>query len=433
MQLRQTWARASTWLGGGQAAPEGQITQRNLRLLYWDVVWFGLFFGFSGNFLVVFVARLNPSPWLVSAVTSGPALINVIWQLWATRIVERHPDPQRLTVRAALPMRMGTLAIALIPWFLPRDWQAYGIVAVILLQGIPTAIVFVAFQTFFTDIVPRHRMADVVGTRNALMGLTSTIIMMVSGVVLTTMAFPLGYQVLFLAGFFATMASLWTVTQLRLDPSVVPAQPRTVVEAGAAPALWRDGNFLRFSISAGILHLGLIMVAPLFPLYWVDNLGLSDGWISVFVTTLSTTSIIGAFGLRALGQRWRINGILGIAAVLYGLHPILISMLTQPVLIAVVAALSGVWGGVINVMLFNALTEVIPPRHRARYIGVYTWLMNIAIFAAPLVGAALASATNVQLALVVAGLLRVVSGALFLWLPFRSWDQDPEPVAAPAT
>lgn len=433
MQLRQRWARVFALVTRGPAGTDTPVLRRNIQLLYWDIAWFGVLFGVTANFLVIFVARLNASPWLLSAVTSGPALVNVLWQLQAARIVERNADPQRLTLRAIVPQRLGFLAIVLIPFVFPVNWQAYAIVVVILLQGIPTAIMFVAFQTMFTDLVPRARMAAVVGTRNALLGLTSTLMVMLCGVVLTLLPFPWGYQALFLIGFVVSLGSLWSVANLQIARKEQPDARAPVAPAASAPALLRDRNFVRFSLGAGMLSLGMFMTAPLFPLYWVDRLGLSDGWISIFATTLSMASILGAFGLRAVSHRWRIPTFLGMASLLFALHPILTSMLVNPLLLAAVAAFAGIWGGVINVMLFNGLAEVCPPPYRARYIGAYTWLMNIAMFAGPLLGAGLAEVAGVQVALVTAGLIRIVSAVLFLRLPFVAWDYQSEPVVASPT
>jgi MFS family permease len=314
---------------------------------------------------------------------------------------------------------------------MPVQWQAYAIVAIILIQGFPTAIMFVAFQILFTELVPRRRMAAVVGMRNVLLGVTSTIMVLVCGVVLTRLPFPWGYQTIFLLGFFASLGSVWAVARLRVPADLVKRPVVTAaVPATSAPVLWRDQNFVRFAAGAGVLHLGMFMTAPLFPLYWVDTLKLSDGWISILVSTLTLTSVLGAFGMRTLVQRWNLGVILGGSSLLFALYPILTSMLSHPWLLVIVTAFSGIWGGVINVALFNALTEVCPPQHRARYIGVFTWLMNIGIFAAPLVGAALAQVVDVEVALVVAGGLRVLAAVIFFRFPFNAWDQQHEATVA---
>src|SRR6476469_2175377 len=123
MQRYSIWSRLATPLRRRAADPEHSVTDHNIRLFYWDIAWFGFLFGVSANFLIVFVTRLNASPLLISAVTSGPALINILWQLPATRIVERLENPQRQVVRSALPQRLGFLLIALTPLLMPVEWQ----------------------------------------------------------------------------------------------------------------------------------------------------------------------------------------------------------------------------------------------------------------------------------------------------------------------
>ncbi len=427
MQVRQAWLQAAAVVRGRRFGRDRSVESTNIRLLYWDIAWFGLLFGVTANFLTVFVARLTTSPWLISGVTSGPALVNILWQLYALRIVERSDDPQRLVVRFAIPARLGFLLIALVPFFLPPAWQAHGIVAIVLLQAIPTAVIAVAFSSMFPDLVPRDRMAAIVGMRNVLLSATSTVAVILSGVILTALAFPLGYQAILFLGFLASLGSIWSFARLRVEPRQArqPASKEPGSQASAM-ALVRDRNFVRFVAGAGTLQLGMFMTAPLFPLYWVDTLHLSDAWISAFATTLTLTGVVGAYALRGFVNRWSISSILGVSSFLFAFYPILTSLLTSPLLIAIVAGFAGVWAGVINVVLFNGLTEVCPPAQRARYMGVYTWLMNIAIFAAPLAGAAFAGVVGVQTALLLAGGLRILAALIFLRLPFVAWDQRPQ-------
>jgi MFS family permease len=190
---------------------------------------------------------------------------------------------------------------------------------------------------------------------------------------------------------------------------------------------------MRFATGAGILHLGMFMTAPLFPLYWVDTLHLSDGWISILASTLTLTSVVGAFGMRALDGRFSLGLILGTSSLLFALYPLLTSLLTHPWLLVAVTAFAGIWGGAINVALFSALAEVCPPHQRSRYIGYYTWLMNIAIFAAPLAGAAFAELSGVVPALMVAGLLRALAAFSFWRFPFMAWDRTDVPAQRAAT
>jgi MFS family permease len=419
--LRLLWIRLTGLMGGKRRTRS--IAETNTRLLYADIAWFGVFNAVAASFLSVFIARLGASPLLLSAVTSGPALMNILTQLPIARFVERNGNPRALTFWAGLTHRLGFLLIALLPLFLPREWQAYAVVTIVLLQGIPISVIGVAFSSMFADLVPRERLAHVVGTRVALLGVTSTITVAVSGVVLTILPFPLGYQELFLLAFVGSMGSLWTVQALHM-PKTTHQAPQTPGNASAtATSLGKDRNFARFATSSAALHLGMFMSAPLFPLYWVDTLHLSDAWISAFATIVTLTSILGSVGLRTVIHRWDARRLLAVSNVLFAFHPILTSLVSNPVLLALVTGFGGIWAGSIGVLLFSALTEVCPPHLRPRYIGVYTWLMNMAVFAAPLIGAGLADVLGIQTALVCAGLARLLAGMLFFRLPFAAWDK----------
>lgn len=419
--LRLLWLRLTSLLGLDRR--DRSIAEINTRLMYADVAWFGIFNAIVGNFLSVYVARLGAAPLLISALTSGPALVNILTQLPITRFVERFGRPQALTFWSGLSHRLGFILIALFPLFLPHEWQAYAVVTIVLIQGVPVSIIGVAFSSMFADLVPRERIAHVVGTRNAILGVTSTITVVLCGFVLTALPFPLGYQELFLLAFVGAMGSLWSVQRLRV-PKVkhpVPAKPGT--PSTTATSLSKDGNFRRFAISSAMLHFGIFLSAPLFPLYWVETLHLSDGWISAFATIVTLTSIFGAVGLRAVTHRFSTRTLLAISSIMFAFHAIFTSLVANPFILALIAAFGGVWAGSIGVVLFSALTEVCPPHLRPRYIGVYTWLMNMAIFAAPLLGAALADLIGVHWALIATGVVRLLAGVLYLRLPFEAWDK----------
>ncbi len=395
----------------------------NTRLLYWDIAWFGIFNAVAANFLTVFVARLGASPLILSAVTSGPALMNILTQLPIVRVVERVNNPQLLTFWAGIAHRLGFFLIALFPLFLPHDWQAYAIIAIVLLQGIPVSMIGVAFSSMFADLVPRERMAHVVGTRNIILGITSTLMIVVCGFILTIFPFPLGYQQLFLLAFAGSMGSAWCVQRLEV-PKVTQGTPNTPGSAASASSsMSKDTNFRRFAISSAALHLGMFMSAPLFPLYWVGTLHLSDAWISAFATIVTMASILGAYGLRKVVHRWDVRRLLAVSNLMFAFYPILTSLVAHPILLAFIIAYGGVWAGSIGVLLFSALTEVCPPHLRPRYIGVYSWLMNIAIFVAPLIGAGLANQIGIHAALLCVGAVRLVATVLYFRLPFAAWDK----------
>jgi len=60
------------------------------------------------------------------------------------------------------------------------------------------------------------------------------------------------------------------------------------------------------------------------------------------------------------------------------------------------------------------MLEVCPPEHRPSYVAIYTSLVNVTAFLAPLLGTFLADLTSVRMALLIAGGVRLI-GAVFLY------------------
>jgi MFS family permease len=74
------------------------------------------------------------------------------------------------------------------------------------------------------------------------------------------------------------------------------------------------------------------------------------------------------------------------------------------------------WAGC-NLALFNVMLSVCPAEQRASYIALYTALVNIMAFGAPLLGAGLADWAGIRLAFAVSSVVRLAGALLFLGLP----------------
>ena len=107
--LRRGRDLALRWLRPGEVNP-----QWNDWNLYREIAWFGVLSGVSNTFISVFALRLGASNFLVGLRTSLPALINVIFQIPAARLVEREDDRRRVLLVSGflmrLPIGVGTLS-----------------------------------------------------------------------------------------------------------------------------------------------------------------------------------------------------------------------------------------------------------------------------------------------------------------------------------
>jgi MFS family permease len=403
--------------------PSGEATltppreQHNRRYLYWDIAWFGVTSGIALNFLAVYAVRLGATEVQVGALTSAPALISIFWLIPAGQMVARQRHILKLLLWTLFLHRVGYLFMALLPWMLPVSGVVSGLIALAALQAFPVGIANVGFSSMLPEAISKERLGRVVSIRNALIGATSTLTVLASGPLLAALPIPLNYQVLFLIAFLASMLSLYMVAQLDIPPKKqVPLAAQGMADLlEGFRRFGADRRFVFFTLAAFVLHWGLFMAAPLFPVYWVRVLGASDSFISLIATLGNGTSVLGALAMDRVLRRWGNRRVVGFSMLGLALIPILTALShTLPPLLGI-SLLGGLFAAGLNVCLFNALIQVAPDADRARFIAIFSVLANIAVFAAPLSGSWLAEMIGIAPAFFIAAAVRVLAGAMFLW------------------
>ena len=273
-------------------------TEANIRRLVWEIGWFGVAWGAIINYLQVYEVRLGASSLLVGAITYGPALVSIFWQLPAAGLITRKGHRMRWVIGAGFFYRLMFLLLALIPFFMLQG-RAQATAGVWVLQAIPATVSNIAFLSMMADAIPASRMIQVVGWRMAAFGLANTATTLLGGVLLERVRFPLNFQLLFLIGFAASMVSWWHVRHIHVpdrEPDRSPRQPLTR-QVGRTLRFPRFGRFL---LAVGALQLALGMIAPLLPLYWVNQLDATNGQISIIMTVFSGAMVIGSLTMRRL-------------------------------------------------------------------------------------------------------------------------------------
>jgi|WetSurMetagenome_2_1015567.scaffolds.fasta_scaffold151820_1 MFS family permease len=386
-------------------------TEANIRRLVWEIGWFGVAWGAVMNYLQVYEVRLGASSLLVGAITYGPALVSIFWQLPAAGLITRKGHRMRWVIGAGFFYRLMFLLLALIPFFMLQG-RAQATAGVWVLQAIPATVSNIAFLSMMSDAIPASRIIQVVGWRMAAFGLANTATTLLGGVLLERVRFPLNFQLLFLIGFAASMVSWWHVRHIHVpdrEPDRSARQPLTR-QVGRALRFPRFGRFL---LAVGALQLALGMIAPLLPLYWVNQLDATNGQISLIMTAFSGAMVIGSLTMRRLVGKIGRERALTIGTFGYALYPLLTSVSPSVWWLLPWALLAGALNAAIVVTLFENLVSVTPEAERTNFIAVYNVAVNIALFAGPIIAAILAAnGTQIVLALQVASVVALVAGIL---------------------
>jgi MFS family permease len=374
-----------------QALTPAQV-ESNIRHLVGDIAWFGVVFGSIVAFLQVYLVRLGASSLLVGAITYGPALVGILWQIPAGRIMTRFGYRMRWVIASGLVYRSFFLAVVLVPFFFPNA-IAPVTAGIWILSSFASSVSNVVFLSMMADAVPPDRRTQMVGYRLAAFGLANTLTTLIAGPLLQRIPFPTNYQVLFLIGFLGSLMSAWHVKNLHCpDPPAEHGQQPPILRE--VRDMLRFPGYARFVSAVFMLQLTLGMVSPLLPLYWVRVLGAADNQVSLVLSTVSGSLVVGSLLMRRAVARIGRERALAMGALGYALYPLLTSLSPSVWWLIPWAALAGLFNAGISVNLFDNLVSVTPESNRTNYMSLYNTAANAALFAGPVIAGVLANSAG---------------------------------------
>ncbi|MBM4430026.1 MAG: MFS transporter [Chloroflexi bacterium] len=410
--------KASLYLDKGRElavrwiAPGKVSAHMNNWNLYREIAWYGVLSSVTTTFAGVFALRLGASTFLIGLLTSLPALVNVLFQIPAARLVEREADRRKVLLWSGLGMRLPALLIALVP-ILFKQWQPQAVIYITALGTIPAAVGNVSFTAMLADVVAPQYRARVVSVRNVLLSVATTMTVLVTGKALDILPFPLGYQIVFGVAFLASLVSLFYLGRVCIPTAPVAQQSEVGQDQPAnmrahIQTMLRQRGYVRFVLGAFIYYWGLYFPMPLYAIYRVRVLRISDGWIGTLSMVESLVTILAYYAWGKIAYKRGSRFVLLSGALLVCIYPFAtaLSRSVWPLFLAV--SIAGVAGPAFNMGLFNNLLEVAPAERRATYVAMFNTLINLAAFVSPLLGTTAAEWLGIREALFVGGIARVV-------------------------
>jgi len=407
----------------GSSAPPA-IQRANFNALYWDIFWFGILAGTAINFLPIYAVRLGADPFRVGLLTSGPALVNLVLSLPAGQWL-RHRDVLRTTQVTAIINRVGYPIMVILPWLLPPAAVLEVLPAVVMGMALPGVILAISFNAMFADIVPPEWRAQVVGRRNALLAIASTMASLAGGRLLGMIPEPLNYQVLFSIGALGAAMSAWYVWKVRrpqpfvVQTSVHEGTPRHLSRwlnrATIREALRLDlvrGRFGLMMLGYLVFYIAQFTAIPLQPVFWVQTLHLTDFEIGIANALFYLTLMVGSLGLAPLTARAGTYWLMTLGTILYGLYPLISAQAQDAWVIYFVSLLGGVIWGIAGGSLTAWLMEGVPANDRPAHMALHNVVLNLGTLTGTVLGPVLDDLFGTRDGLWIAGWMRVAAGVL---------------------
>lgn len=414
---------------------------RNFRHLYFDIFWYGIFVGSTLGFLSVYMARLGGLSLQLALLTIGPAVANLLLSLPFGRWLERR-GVIKVTYWSAFVQRFALLILVPLPLIFSEPAQINFLILLMFAVSVPGTILAISFNAMFAQLVPREQRARVVGRRNGLLAISATISSLASGALLDGILFPLNYQIVFAIGALGAGFSSYHLGKLR-DISTVSAQgiPDQALHDHSRPGLFNNlGPIARHAIglrflmrSSGrpLLRLDLLrgpfgsfmgaylffyatqyIAVPLLPLLLVQEIGLSDGIISLGNALFYVVMLIVSLQLDRVSRRFGERRLLVGGALLFGLYPLLHALATDAGLILLSLLLHGAIWAITGGSLVNRLMARVPEDDRPAHMALHNLVLNLGILLGSLAAPLLAHSLGIRQALILCALLRVGAGLL---------------------
>jgi len=398
----------------------------NFIHLYLDIGWFGILSGSSLNFLSIYAARLGATGIQIGLLSSMAAAVSLALAIPAGRWLETQ-SINSAVFRASAWTRLGYLLWVPLPWLFSEQAQVWALIGIALLMAIPLTPLSVGFNAVFATSVPSPWRAHVAGVRNVAFAIAFMLSSLGSGYLLEHLPFPSGYQIVFGIGFLgAAMSSLhlYFIKPLQAASTTLPPRPQPASVKKALSPRQQLQTAIRFDIWKTpfrntllvffVFHLAQYMATPLFPLFQVHQLHLTDDQIGIGTALFYLTVLLGSTRLNEVVQNFGHRMVTGISVAGLVMYPLLLAFSRN----ATDFYWTNILGGANYALLIgsyaNYLLEKIPIEDRPAHLAWYNVILNASILIGSLTGPLLSRAVGLVAALLIIGMLRFFSGLVIL-------------------
>lgn len=373
--------------------------------------------GMVTPFLAILAIALGGSNTVVGLVTAVPALINTVMYLPAAAMVESARGRLGTVVAAATGARLLYLVMAAVPFLPWPERRAAILVCLIGLQAIPAVISALAWTALMGETFPQEERARVFAFRSMYCSLVALASSMVAGLLLDRVEYPWNYLVLFTISYVAAMTSLHFLMQMKEFPTDGRKPGRTsVVDRLRKPFTDPEYGvkFRVFTMSAFVLHIGLNLAIPVYPIYHVRVLELSNSVIASFSVASGLSAVLAYPIWGGIARRAGNAVVYFLSGLAFAVFPTAYYLAGQVPYLFALQVFVGFFNAGWALTLFNLMLEYVDPEESANGIAVFNMVINVTGILAPFVAAHMISVWGVGVPFAVASAIRLLGCLLFL-------------------
>lgn len=393
-----------------------------------DIGWFGILSGSSINFLSIYATRLGATGFQIGLLSSMAAAVSLMLAIPAGRWLETQ-NINKAVFHASVWYRLGYLLWVPLPWLFNDQAQVWVLIVIALLMAIPLTPLSVGFNALFAASVPPPWRAHVAGVRNVAFAVAFMFSSLGSGYLLEHLPFPMGYQIVFGIGFLGAILSslnLYFIKPLPMTTTALPSRPQPASVKKALSPRQQLQTVIRFDIwktpYRNILlvflcfHLAQYLALPIFPLFQVRQLHLTDDQIGIGTAFFYLAVLLGSTRLNEVVRNFGHQKVTGLSVAGLAMYPLLLAFSRNATDFYWTSILGGFNYALLIGSYANYLLEEIPIEDRPAHLAWYNVVLNASILIGSLTGPLISNMFGLGMALILIALLRFLSGlAILKW------------------
>jgi MFS family permease len=420
--------------GAAVAEPAAKDQRWNFLVNLWDEIFImlGISLVSRETVLPVLVAQLTDSKLAIGLIPAIFSLGMYLPQLLVANFSERLPYKKGFVMWASGPGERGAyLLMGLSVWLLADTAPTLTLILVfgcLALNALCIGLATPAWFDMIAKVIPPQRRGLLFGLGRGLGSLLGVAGAFVVGRILTTVAFPQNFVLVFAIA-FVVMTISWVGLALTREPPSTTVKPR--IPSGRylrqLPGILRTNrNYRQFLLSRTIIQLGT-MATGFYMVYGIERFQIDGAGVGALTAVLvfSVASMNLVWGL--VGDRLGHKTVLAGAASALAMAALLAWFAPSSVWLFGVFALLGIYTAGDGVSALNIILEFCDPADRPTYIGLTNTLLAPVLTLAPLIGGWLATTAGYS-GLFLAAMLAACTGCLLMTF----WVQEPRNHMAPS-
>jgi len=342
------------------------------------------------SYISAFIVALTSNPLPISFLSSFPAILSPIAQIYGSKLIESKSRKEIVTKFVFLQALMW-LPIALMGFLFYKGilltYLPYLVVLFYSILAFLGGITGPAWFSWAGDIVDEKQRGAYFSRRNKIGGTVGLIVFIIGAFLLdlfkTIGIVSIGFSIL-----FAVACTSRLVAYMFFKKEY---EPKFKLEKDYYFTFWqfvnRHGNFFKFTVFHSLLSFAMALAGPFFTAYMLLDLGF--GYLTYTTVVLSSTLYYILF-LPFVGRfsdNYGDKQLLYISSILFALYPLLWFFIESPiVLIFLPQLIAGFATAAFSIAVTNFVYSTVTPQRRAICVAYMNVLIGIGVFIGAILG-----------------------------------------------